>query len=213
MRFIFTSDTHGGGRTRTRPAIPEGDVLIHSGDLTGRGTLAQLQDEANWLASLPHRHKIVVAGNHDWCLYRDHERALAERMLYEAGVTYLRDATEWLPNGMSVYGTPWVPEFCGWAFMRYEHDLEPIFDAIPKCDILVCHGPAHGVLDWASDGRPCGSPSLRRAVERASPVVFAFGHIHEGYGTQQVGPTTYINAACCDMGYYPVNPPIIRDLG
>jgi hypothetical protein len=33
--------------------------------LTNNGTLAEIQIELDWLASLPHKHKIVIAGNHD----------------------------------------------------------------------------------------------------------------------------------------------------
>jgi len=41
------------------------DVLIHAGDLTNNGTVEEIQKQIDWLASLPHREKIVIAGNHD----------------------------------------------------------------------------------------------------------------------------------------------------
>jgi len=60
IRVVCISDTH----TNT-PSIPNGDLLIHSGDLTNEGTVADIQKQLDWLASLPHKEKIVIAGNHD----------------------------------------------------------------------------------------------------------------------------------------------------
>jgi hypothetical protein len=60
IRVICISDTH----THT-PSIPDGDLLIHAGDLTNSGTIKDIQAQLDWLASLPHRHKVFVAGNHD----------------------------------------------------------------------------------------------------------------------------------------------------
>jgi Phage integrase, N-terminal SAM-like domain len=37
-----------------------------AGDLTAHGTLEELQALNHWLGTLPHRHKLVIAGNHDW---------------------------------------------------------------------------------------------------------------------------------------------------
>src|SRR6201996_8265235 len=65
IRIVCISDTHN-----TTPALPAGDLLIHAGDLTNRGTPAELQRQATWLA---HRAagftaRIIVAGNHDLAL-------------------------------------------------------------------------------------------------------------------------------------------------
>ena len=61
MRLVLISDTHG---LHTRmPAIPEGDVLIHAGDLTGTNTMEETAVALDWLDALPHPHKILVAGN------------------------------------------------------------------------------------------------------------------------------------------------------
>jgi 3',5'-cyclic AMP phosphodiesterase CpdA len=63
IKVVCTSDTHNA-----QPRLPDGDIFIHAGDLTINGTLPELQTQLDWLHSLPHRHKIVVAGNHDVCL-------------------------------------------------------------------------------------------------------------------------------------------------
>ena len=45
--------------------IPDGDVLVHAGDLTNTGGLKEIREFCSWMATLPHQHKIVIAGNHD----------------------------------------------------------------------------------------------------------------------------------------------------
>lgn len=60
IRIVCISDTH----TNTL-SIPSGDLLIHAGDLTNAGTIAEIQKQLDWLASLPHKEKIILAGNHD----------------------------------------------------------------------------------------------------------------------------------------------------
>ena len=45
--------------------IPPGDVLLHSGDFSMFGRKSDIVAFNDWLGKLPHRYKIVVAGNHD----------------------------------------------------------------------------------------------------------------------------------------------------
>lgn len=74
MEIVCISDTHNRHRELTlRPGIlGTGDVLIHSGDFTNLGTLAELRDFVDWFAAVPgFRHKVLVAGNHDICLDPD----------------------------------------------------------------------------------------------------------------------------------------------
>jgi len=86
--------------------VPDGDVLVHAGDLCRAGTLDELAGTAAWLAALPHRHKIVVAGNHDGWFLED--RAAARATLGAAH--YLEDATVVL-DGVRFYGSPWQPAY------------------------------------------------------------------------------------------------------
>ena len=52
-------------------SIPDGDVFLHTGDFTYKKSkdLTQLEQVIqfnNWLGTLPHKHKIVIAGNHEF---------------------------------------------------------------------------------------------------------------------------------------------------
>lgn len=52
-RFVCISDTHSRSFE-----IPDGDVLLHSGDLTDHGTIADLEKTMEWLEGLPHKIKM-----------------------------------------------------------------------------------------------------------------------------------------------------------
>lgn len=54
-RFVCISDTHGHVF-----AVPPGDVLLHSGDLTNTGRLSDFQRTIEWLSGLPHPTKMSV---------------------------------------------------------------------------------------------------------------------------------------------------------
>ncbi|MCB1229308.1 MAG: metallophosphoesterase, partial [Verrucomicrobiae bacterium] len=62
--IVALSDTHGLHAAMEHD-IPEGDVLIHAGDFCGRGLVEEVVEFAHWMGSLPHRHKLATAGNHD----------------------------------------------------------------------------------------------------------------------------------------------------
>ncbi|KAJ5691864.1 hypothetical protein N7462_001287 [Penicillium macrosclerotiorum] len=61
IRVVCISDTH----TLKWPDVPDGDLLIHAGDLANDGSVREIQSAVDWLRSLPHRHKVVICGNHD----------------------------------------------------------------------------------------------------------------------------------------------------
>jgi len=63
IRVVCLSDTHDNILDPKK--IPDGDLLIHCGDLTQDGTAQSIQKQIDWLSSLPHRHKVFVSGNHD----------------------------------------------------------------------------------------------------------------------------------------------------
>ncbi len=202
LRVIAISDTHG---YHDRVTVPDGDVLIHAGDLTKYGKLEEVREFDTFLAALPHRHKIVIAGNHDWCFQREGDAARA--LLRHA--TYLEDAAVEL-EGWRFWGSPWQPEFMDWAFnLRRGAALREKWDLIPDgTEVLITHGPPLGHGDRTFGGLEVGCEELAAAVLRLSPLFHVFGHIHEGAGITRAAGTTYVNAASCDVFYDPVHPPI-----
>lgn len=64
VRVVCMSDTHSlTGNIKFD--IPDGDIFIHAGDFTRCGRLDEVIDFNNWIGDLPHKHKIVIAGNHE----------------------------------------------------------------------------------------------------------------------------------------------------
>ncbi|MEW5739940.1 MAG: metallophosphatase domain-containing protein [Myxococcota bacterium] len=181
------ADTHGFHEKLT---VPDGDVLIHAGDLTMRGTRPQLEAVADWLRRLPHRHKVVVAGNHDFLF--ENEPAAARAIFRD--FLYLEDA-EVTVAGLRIWGSPWQPWFHSWAFNLHRGaPLEEKWKLIPEgLDILVTHGPPAGYGDRCFDGREVGCEDLLRHLGRAKPRYHLFGHIHEARGQWEVAGMTLVN--------------------
>ncbi|CZS93169.1 related to metallophosphoesterase domain-containing protein 2 [Rhynchosporium agropyri] len=127
------------------------------------------------------------------------------KLAMDAGVTYLEEGTHTfkLQNGAKfrIYASPYQPKFGDWAF-PYERNEDrynlagqsapgttsisrnPI-PSFPSIAIMMTHGPPRGILDECVDGH-IGCDNLLRAVKRARPKMYCFGHIHEGYGAKLV---------------------------
>ncbi len=188
MRIVAVSDTHLFHRDLT---VPDGDVLVHAGDLCRGGDLDELHEAAAWLAGLPHRHKVVVAGNHDWAFARD---PAAARALLGGGVTYLEDAGATI-EGLRFWGSPWQPAFHDWAFnLPRGEPLAAIWRKIPpSIDVLITHGPPAGIGDRSPVGGRAGCADLRARVVELAPRLHLFGHIHQDGGAWRRGATLFAN--------------------
>ena len=53
--LVTISDTHDKHRDERFPEIPGGNILIHAGDATRKGTLESLKDFFDWFSALPHQ--------------------------------------------------------------------------------------------------------------------------------------------------------------
>ncbi len=207
MRCVAISDTHGLHR---KLSVPDGDLLLVTGDITNRGMLSEVEDFDRFLGGLPHRCKVVIAGNHDFCFEREPEEARAA--LTEA--IYLCDES-YRFEALTIYGSPWQPKFCDWAFnLPRGEALAQKWAAIPAdTDILLTHGPPAGVLDRTHHGREVGCADLSLRLREISVRVHLFGHIHEAYGrlTAPWGTDSY-NASVYDHFQRRLNPPWVFDL-
>jgi predicted phosphodiesterase len=211
MRLVILSDTHG--LHGSMPPVPDGDVLIHAGDMSGRGSYEEVEGFLGWFGSLPHRNKLLVAGNHDWLFER---RPTMAEGLVPAGVTYLRDAGVCI-EGVRFWGSPWQPWFFDWAFNLHRGaEIAEKWALIPDdVQVLITHGPPHGMLDEVlrPPGKHQGCEALRERLAALPQLqLHAFGHIHEAYGTREEHGCQFVNASICDFFYAPVNAPVVVDL-
>ena len=171
--------------------------MIHAGDLTNSGTLSEIQDQIDWLNSLPHKHIIVIAGNHDSYFdprsRKDEDKAAGNNKVRLGSVHYLQHSSLTLsfPEAgdggrfLRFYGAPQIP-LCGgsdFAF-QYRREDDAWSNTIPEdTDVLITHTPPRHHLDlpWG-----VGCEFLRRETWRVRPRVHVCGHVHAGHGREKV---------------------------
>jgi GNAT superfamily N-acetyltransferase len=214
-KIVCLSDTHNCNH---EIKVPDGDILIHAGDATVRGTLPEVEDFLTWFSGLPHRHKIFVAGNHDWLFEIDNR--LARLLAAHFKIKYLQDSFVEI-EGLKIYGAPWQPRFYDWAFnLDRGAEMAAKWHLIPAdIDVLITHGPPHGILDEVPNKHRrenAGCEELRLRVEEISRLnklkLHVFGHIHCGYGQSEEFGVKFVNASVCDESYAPSQPPIVLEL-
>lgn len=197
-----------------RPKLEGGDLLIVTGDLTRRDEPNEYAEFVIWLQAQKYSKKIVIAGNHDNFIYQYANWA----DIADLGFIYLCDSGAEF-QGLKIWGSPWTSRFDGinpntCAFTRAnDEEITPRFQMIPDdVDILITHSPPFTIRDKITNGYQVGSPSLMAMhICRLRPKLWAFSHIHEGYGEE--GPyvwndTRYVNCSIMNEHYQPVNAPI-----
>lgn len=211
MRITCISDTH---QAISRPAerallnllLPGGDCIIHAGDVSGRGTIPEIQMFLDWFSSLDYKHKIFIAGNHDHLFEKDPFMA-REMVESYPGLIYLNDSGIEI-DGIRFWGSPITPYFYNWAFNRYPDQIAQHWEMIPTgTDFLITHGPPKSILDQLEDSSRVGCPALLNKVMQIKPRVHVFGHIHCSRGIDKIDNTIFINAATLDESYKPVDLP------
>ena len=194
MKIICISDTHN---QHENLIVPDGDLLIHAGDITSTGDKEDLIKFNNWFGNLPHKYKIVIAGNHDF--YCETHPEETHQILSNA--IYLNDSGVTI-EGLNIWGSPISPTFHHWAFMKNRgEDIRKHWEMIPEnTDILITHCPPFGILDKTDSGKNEGCEDLLAFIQtKIKPQLHVFGHIHEAYGQTQISDTQYINASVVSL--------------
>jgi len=205
MRIILIADTHGLHR---QLAVPGGDLLIHAGDFTMFSKPPLIISDFNgWLGSLPHRHKVIIPGNHEFTLEDPHDRGEITNaiLLVDSAVEI---------EGMRIWGSPTTPLYGGAFGMSMAADRKRHWAQIPDgLDILVTHGPPLGILDHGPGSeRREGCPELLEAVLQSRPRLHVFGHVHAGYGMLRMADTIFANASVVGEDFGLVGSPIVIGL-
>ena len=204
MRIVLISDTH---ELHRELIVPPGDLLIHAGDFTFFSKHPWMYRHFDlWLGELPHRHKILILGNHDYELEEPSERSAITHaaLLVDSGVEI---------EGLKIWGSPVTPLYGGAFGMSRAVDRRKHWARIPEgLDILITHGPPFGILDAAPGSqRHEGCPELLEAVLQSEPRLHVFGHVHAGFGTCRTKSTLFVNAAMFDEGGTMERNPIVLD--
>eukprot|EP01130_Rhizamoeba_saxonica_P014871 TRINITY_DN6553_c0_g1_i2.p1 TRINITY_DN6553_c0_g1~~TRINITY_DN6553_c0_g1_i2.p1 ORF type:complete len:596 (-),score=76.66 TRINITY_DN6553_c0_g1_i2:288-2075(-) len=188
IRIVIVSDTHNYAH---RINMPEGDILIHAGDFTVKGTPPEVKLFKKWLKGLDYEHKVVIMGNHEkYC------KPLLPNLLKNS-CTFLCNDMVNIYN-LNIYGSEWTPDW----------------KTLPVSDILITHKPpkSHGDIIYTGESR--GNRVLKKRVYETKPILHIFGHNHEGYGFTCNENTVFVNGANCRGGARSTarRPPIIIDI-
>lgn len=211
MRIVAISDTHTMHRHIKH--MPEGDILLVAGDITGRGAREDVLSFSKWLQEIEDNYGmiVVVPGNHDFLFENDWAQA---RACFPDYISVLnQELLEY--NGVKIWGEPRQPEFFSWAFNVPRRDMaEKCWDKIPSgIDILLTHGPPFGACDVTDRlHESVGCEAQSKWILENQPKLVVCGHIHEGYGMGQIGNTAILNVSICNKHYSPVNKPVVFDL-
>lgn len=212
---------------------PPADFLILAGDIIGnystaRGDYGELAQQLNELVRLNaffaelkkagvYREVIYVSGNHDWVCQK--QTALVRARLTD--VIYLQDEAVTLGTRdggvLKFYGSPWTPWFWDWSFNFPDHNenfararahARACWAAIPDdTDVLITHGPPHGILDKTYSGESVGCKYLADRLKQLNQLkLHVFGHIHTSRGVTGTFNRHYVNAALCNEDYQPIQP-------
>ena len=208
MKITFISDTHTKHK-EIRKDLPGGDLIIHAGDFMNSGyDKTDATEFFEWFDAIDnYDDKIFIAGNHDWGFVKNHDIAPEYK---EKGVHYLFDSMVEV-DGVKIYGSPWQPEFYDWAFnLPRGEKLAEKWSKIPEgLDILITHGPAHGMVDHTMQGLNVGCEDLFEKIMEVQPKIHVCGHIHWAYGQKSFHGVEFLNASVLNERYQYQNKPIV----
>jgi Icc-related predicted phosphoesterase len=210
MKIFAISDTHG---RHEQVQIPEGtDMLIHAGDFSNIKSPSFNHNEVNkflmWLEQQPVKYKVIIAGNHDTSI---ESRFITKNDFKDKGIIYLEHESIEI-EGIKIFGSPYTPEYCNWAFNRKREKLGKIWESIPDdIDVLITHGPPKGILDSASRDKHLnenvGCSDLLKRVLKIQPKIHIYGHLHNNgdnlnNGTFKLNDyrTIFANVSCVRDG-------------
>ncbi|CAO2658249.1 Nn.00g059720.m01.CDS01 [Neocucurbitaria sp. VM-36] len=208
IRVVCISDTHNNNPVD----IPPGDILIHAGDLTNDGSVAEIQRQIDWIVSLPHKEIVVISGNHDTYLDPRTRSSLSEEQrrgnLDWKRVHYLQhrrlsltiniepqytesasSGTPLLAEGsdqrrIRIYGAPQIPA-CGPMSVhafQYPRGQDAWSETVPENTDILV---THAPPKYHLDlslPQGIGCEHLLAEVSRVKPNLHVFGHVHWGAG-------------------------------
>ena len=214
MRIVPISDTHNN-----KPTLPEGDLLIHAGDLTVLGSEQEVKDAAAWLKEISPRYThgvVLVPGNHDFLFEESlpnllnekrgkrivRNAPLARKIMEDAGIKLLINQSTEI-NNVKIYGSPTSLWFNDWAFNVRPSEMAKEWENIPdNTEILITHGPPYGIGDLTKRGGHVGCQALVYRLKTLNNLkMHIFGHIHEGAGTSFFNNKLMVNASVLDVWY------------
>lgn len=235
LKFCAISDLHG----QLDFTIDECDYLLIAGDVCpdygDKDQLDTAKSQLNWLCNSfvdwvikqPIKYKCLLTwGNHDFVGQQISKTAISylinncanDKIVILNCESYSHyEVSE--HDYLMIYGYPWTPEFCNWAFNSPKHigQMCDLVQIPQQTSILLSHGPPIGKTGITyKDGRgiQCGGEDLTRYLTGAlAPYDLRYvicGHIHGGHGQEDLfrhGRTKARNVSLLDEVYKLTHPP------
>jgi Icc-related predicted phosphoesterase len=200
MKLLSISDLHGNHASLERILAKAGpvDAVLLGGDITNFGSPMDAQRLIR-LAQDAGNRVLAVAGN---CDSAEIDRCLTEWGVSAAG----RGITL---GSVGVHGLSGVPPWKRGMYQLTEEELAASLQAgyeqlaSPQHHVILSHVPPRGLhVDRTFLLRHAGSTALRSFAEQTRPALIFCGHIHEGRGMDQLGPTLVANCGEGAAGYF-----------
>jgi len=210
FKIATISDTHRHHVELTADLeAVQADVLIHAGDAdcTDEETTTTFLNWLNKVAKYFPGGALFTPGNHD-TFFKDVSVDEIEEILSPKVQLVINSTVE--VCGVKIWMSPCsvlTPGFDAFGFS--EDVLDKVWSQIPlDTDVLVTHTPPKGIRDkWL------GSMGLMDTVKKIKPKVHIFGHIHEGYGYEVKGGTTFVNACSLGANDKELSVPLVVSIG
>lgn len=229
MRIVAMSDLHGD-LPRTDSFEPCETAFI-CGDVSPLNIQANNRKMKRWLSgtfkpwceALPCDKVYFIAGNHDWVALRDSEfmRAMFPK---DGKVVYLFHEpiihTSKEGKDYRIFGTPFCKQFCNWAFMEEDDELQKLYQSIPyDLSVLLSHDQPFGYgdvilqdIEW-NEGDHIGNKPLLEAVFVKQPKYMFCGHLHSTtHDCVQIAQTKRYNVSLKDEYYNMIYEPLYLDI-
>mmetsp|Transcript_6957 Transcript_6957/g.11610 ORF Transcript_6957/g.11610 Transcript_6957/m.11610 type:complete len:426 (+) Transcript_6957:85-1362(+) len=201
VRLVHLSDTHNflSVSGNNLNFLPNGQILVHSGNFTRYGTKKEFEQFNAWLGSVStiYSYRVVIFGCRDVKEFGNNWDAMRKLL---PNATHVLSHSSATILGIRFYGAPWH-----WGHHKnYQvragapSSTSARFEDIPLgVQVLVTHGAAAGVLDTRN--LP-GSKELTEAIKRVRPLVHLHGHSKGAHGMVPHFARTplVVNSALCD---------------
>ena len=212
ITIVHISDTH----SLYYDTLPDGDILVHTGDFSIGGHFSEYEIFNEWLDKFDHKIKLIVLGNHDLDYYTEKNidpLSEANVKLKNARVLNHKDGITNI-SGINFYAREWYHAH-QWDYRaKPNHPIKKNIYDIPSnknVDVLLTHGPARGFLDIFDSG----SQELLQQINITKPKLHLFGHIHCKNGIDVLEyndktKTIFVNSSSvCEDGSKIVNEPTV----
>ncbi|KAG2372928.1 hypothetical protein C9374_013050 [Naegleria lovaniensis] len=209
LRFVVVSDTHLNHETVEMHQYT-GDVLIHCGDFTNKGTKGEVDLFFQYLLDQcdgKFKYIIMIVGNHEWApdivvrvrfnkFFKEKKVKSSYHLLLDEHVTILDDNNQ----KIKIFGSRFR---ASWRFPPLMRDSlrKSSFQISKDIDMLLTHfPPCKNGLDIAHDDVSRGSPQLTDMLDSnyfENLKIHCFGHNHctRGHHYEEKTDRMFVNAA------------------